>query len=70
MDRRRTRAIRLSAFLLEKSYACGCALLTEFPNCSFRVLFDQADRLDWELVEIYAGARDTGTDMKSRNSRG
>ena len=29
---------------MEVSYACGWALSTEFPNCSFRVLFDKADR--------------------------
>lgn len=29
---------------VEVSYACGWALSTDYPNCSFRVLFDQADR--------------------------
>ena len=29
---------------VEVSYACGWALSTEFPNCSFRVLFDRADK--------------------------
>lgn len=29
---------------MEVSYACGWALSTELPDCSFRVLFDKADR--------------------------
>lgn len=33
---------------VEVSYACGCALSTDFPNCSFRVLFDQADKYMYE----------------------
>ena len=33
---------------VEVSYACGYALSTEFPNCSFRVLFDQADKYMYE----------------------
>lgn len=33
---------------VEVSYSCGWALSTEFPNCSFRVLFDQADKRMYE----------------------
>ena len=33
---------------VEVSYACGCALSTQFPDCSFRVLFDQADKYMYE----------------------
>ena len=33
---------------VEVSYACGWALSTEFPNCSFRVLFDKADKSMYE----------------------
>lgn len=33
---------------VEVSYACGWALSTEFPNCSFRVLFDKADKEMYE----------------------
>lgn len=33
---------------MEVSYACGWALSTEFPNCSFRVLFDKADKNMYE----------------------
>lgn len=33
---------------VEVSYACGWALSTEFPNCSFRILFDKADRNMYE----------------------
>lgn len=29
---------------VDVSYACGWALSTDYPNCSFRVLFDKADR--------------------------
>ena len=30
------------------SYACGCALSSDLPGCSFQVLFDQADRHMYE----------------------
>ncbi len=33
---------------VEISYACGHAVSTEYPNCSFRVLFDRADRSMYE----------------------
>lgn len=33
---------------LEISYACGHAVSTDYPNCSFRVLFDRADRSMYE----------------------
>ena len=33
---------------VEVSYACGWALSSEFPNCSFRVLFDRADKNMYE----------------------
>lgn len=33
---------------VEVSYACGWALSTEFQNCSFRVLFDKADKCMYE----------------------
>lgn len=33
---------------VEVSYACGWALSTELPDCSFRVLFDKADRNMYE----------------------
>ena len=33
---------------MEVSYACGWALSTELPDCSFRVLFDKADRNMYE----------------------
>ena len=33
---------------VEVSYACGWALSMEFQNCSFRVLFDKADRNMYE----------------------
>lgn len=32
----------------EISYACGYALSKEYPDCSFRVLFDRADRFMYE----------------------
>ena len=37
-----------SGEFVEVSYACGWALSTEFPNCSFRVLFDKADKSMYE----------------------
>lgn len=37
-----------SGTFVEVSYAHGWALSTEFPNCSFRVLFDAADRSMYE----------------------
>ena len=33
---------------VEISYACGHAVSTEYPNCSFRVLFDRADSSMYE----------------------
>ena len=33
---------------MEVSYACGWALSTDLPDCSFRVLFDKADRNMYE----------------------
>ena len=33
---------------VEVSYACGVAHSSEFPNCSFRVLFDRADKCMYE----------------------
>ncbi|MGN0711617.1 MAG: GGDEF domain-containing protein [Anaerovoracaceae bacterium] len=33
---------------IELSYACGWALSTEFPDCTFRVLFDTADKKMYE----------------------
>lgn len=33
---------------MEVSYACGWALSVEYPNCSFRVLFDLADKHMYE----------------------
>lgn len=33
---------------VEVSYACGWAVSTEFPDCSFRVLFDKADKNMYE----------------------
>lgn len=37
-----------SSQFFEVSYACGWALSTQFPDCSFRVLFDQADQNMYE----------------------
>ena len=33
---------------VDVSYACGWAVSTEFPDCSFRVLFDMADKCMYE----------------------
>lgn len=41
------------------SYACGWALSSDLPDCSFQVLFDQADRHMYE--NKIAEKRKTGT---------
>ena len=33
---------------VDVSYACGWAVSTDYPNCSFRILFDKADRNMYE----------------------